>query len=230
MSDENFLTREISLIGNENVEKLKKARVIVFGLGGVGGALAEALVRAGIGNLTIVDGDSINVTNINRQAFAFNSTIGAPKTDAAEAKLLDINKHVKITKISEFYNEITAKSYNFANYDYICDAIDSVNEKILLIKNAVESGTPIISSMGTGNKLHPEMLELSDISKTAYCPLAKAVRTGLRHVGINHLNVVYSKEPPIETGSRTPASISFVPPAAGMIMAGKVVRDIINKE
>lgn len=223
----NSFSRELALIGEQGYEKLKNSSVIVFGVGGVGSYAVEALARAGIGAITIFDNDVIDITNINRQLYALNSTIGKDKVLIAKNRILDINPECKVTAIKEFFNENS--TINLNEFDYIIDAIDSVKSKLFLAETAVKNNIKIISSMGTGNKLEPEKLTVCDISKTSYCPLAKKMRIELRKRGINHLKVIYSTE---EAKCRNvpPASISFVPPAAGMLIAKEVITDLITGE
>lgn len=226
--DERF-SRSARIFGIENQEKLKMAKVLVFGLGGVGGAVTEALARSGVGTLGLVDKDVVDITNINRQLIATESTIGMKKTDSCEKRLLEINPNIKLNKYDLFYLPETADEINLSEYDYIVDAIDNVTAKLELIKRAKNENKKIISSMGTGNKIHPEMLEIADISKTSVCPLARVIRRELRNNGINHLTVVYSKEEPQNIdGDRTPASSTFVPISAGILIASKVVQDILD--
>ncbi len=230
---ENWLDRTELLIGKDNVNKLKKSTVAVFGCGGVGSYVAEGLVRSGIGNIVLVDSDVVDITNINRQLIADTTTIGIPKVQVAKERLLKININLNITIFKEFYNSST-NDMLIKNYDYIVDAIDTVASKLLLIETAIHKNIPIISSMGTGNKLDPTQFEISDISKTSVCPLAKIIRKELRIRDIEHLKVLYSKEMPKrfnkdENLSRTPASIAFVPSVAGLIIAGEVIRDLIEK-
>ncbi len=226
--DERF-SRSARIFGLENQEKLKSAKVLVFGLGGVGGAVCEALARSGVGTLGLVDKDVVDVTNINRQLIATESTVGLKKTEACEKRLLEINPQIKLNKYDLFYLPETADEINLSEYDYIVDAIDNVTAKLELIKRAKTENIKIISSMGTGNKIHPEMLEVADISKTSVCPLARVIRRELRNKGINHLTVVYSKEEPQNLdGDRTPASSTFVPISAGVLIASKVVQDILE--
>ena len=223
-------SRSERIFGAENMKKLNNSRVIVFGLGGVGGAVAEALARSGVGELGLVDKDSVDITNVNRQLIATESTVGMKKTDACEKRLLEINPNIKLKKYDLFYLPETAKEIKLEDYDYIVDAIDNVTAKLELIERAKKLNVRIISSMGTGNKIHPEMLEIADISKTSVCPLARVIRRELRSKGINHLTVVYSKEEPQNLdGDRTPASSTFVPVSAGILIASRVVQDIINK-
>ena len=233
-----FLRTEM-LLGKEAVEKLKNSRVAIFGIGGVGGYALEALVRAGVGEIDIIDSDDVSVSNINRQILATAKTIGQLKVDVAEARAKEINPDVKINKFPIFYLPETAHLFDFSNYDYVIDAIDTVKGKMELVKRANEVGTPIICSMGTGNKLDPTAFEVADIHKTSVCPLAKVMRGLCKKEGIKHLKVVYSKEIPLTphevegaeqkgtAGRKSPASCSFVPPVAGFILAGEVVKDII---
>ena len=226
--DERF-SRSARIFGVENQEKLNNTKVLVFGLGGVGGAVCEALARSGVGTLGLVDKDVVDITNINRQLIATESTIGMKKTDSCEKRLLEINPNIKINKYDLFYLPETADEINLSEYDYIVDAIDNVTAKLELIKRAKNENIKIISSMGTGNKIHPEMLEIADISKTSVCPLARVIRRELRNNGINHLTVVYSKEEPQNIdGDRTPASSTFVPISAGVLIASKVIQDILD--
>ena len=226
----NQFIRTESLIGADALQKLEQSRVAIFGIGGVGGYVAEALSRAGIGNIDLVDNDDINITNVNRQIFALHSTIGKPKIEVAKNRMLDINPNIKITTYKIFFSASTSNIFNFNSYDYIIDAIDSVSGKIELILKAKETNTPIISCMGTGNKLYPEKFEIDDIYKTSVCPLARVMRTELKKRGVKNLKVLYSKESPIkQKGQRIPTSISFVPPTAGLIIAGEVIRDLIKQ-
>lgn len=231
---QNEFSREVLLIGQEGLERLKNAHVAVFGVGGVGSYTAEALARAGVGTITLVDSDTVNITNINRQIIALHSTIGMAKVDAAKARILDINPECRVNALNCFY---TGDETDLINFDYIADAIDSVLSKLTLIQKAHQLGVPMISSMGTGNKLDPTKLVVTDLSKTSMCPLAKVMRTELRKRGIVHHKVVYSTEPPIthkeesgedESRRKTIGSISFVPSAAGLIMAGEIVRALLG--
>lgn len=223
------LQRLAMVIGEEKINKLKDCRIAVFGVGGVGGHLCETLARCGVGHIDIFDNDVVSPSNLNRQIIALHSTLGKKKVDVMRERLLDINPELDITANDVFYSAENAELFPLSKYDYIADAIDSLPSKLELIRRAKESGTEIISSMGTGNKLDPTKLEISDISKTEYCPLAKSVRISLRKMGINHLTVVFSKEEPIKTGERTPGSTAFVPATAGLIMASKIIRDITEK-
>ena len=227
------------LLGEAAVEKLKNARVAVFGVGGVGGYTVEALARCGVGNLDLIDSDTVSVSNINRQILATHSTVGMLKVEAAKARILDINPQCNVRTYPIFYLPDTAEQFDFTAYDYIVDAIDTVTGKLQLVERAVAVGTPIICSMGTGNKLDPSAFQVADISKTSMCPLARIMRKELKKRGINHLKVVYSQEealtPEVDeeelkrTGKRQiPGSVAFVPGAAGLILAGEVVKDLIQ--
>lgn len=227
MTEESIYTRTEMMLGRAGVERLRNARVAVFGVGGVGGFAVEALARAGVGSLTLIDSDKVNVTNRNRQIIATVSTEGKYKCDAAKERIADINPDCTVTACNLFYSKENADEFDLTRFDYVIDAIDSVQSKVLLIKEAHLAGTPIISSMGAGNKLDPTRFTVSDISKTHTDPLAKAVRTALRREGIDRLKVVFSDEPPLLTGEgRTPGSISFVPSVVGLILAAEVIKDI----
>ena len=226
---ENQFTRTEMLIGNDAVEKLKQAHIAVFGIGGVGSYVVEALARAGVGNLDLIDNDDVNLTNINRQIIALHSTVGKSKVEVAKARVLDINPRVNVKIYKTFFTPETSQEFDFSKYDYVVDAIDSVAGKIELILKAQEANVPIISCMGTGNKLHPEKFEIADIYKTSVCPLAKVMRTELKKRGVKKLKVLFSTETPIkQEGQRIPASISFVPSIAGLMIAGEVVRELIK--
>ena len=225
------------LLGSEAMARLQKARVAVFGIGGVGGYTVEALGRAGIGAIDLIDSDTVSVSNINRQIIATHSTVGMLKVEAAKRRILDINPEAKVTTWPIFYNAETADQFDFTQYDYIVDAIDTVTGKLALAERAVAAGTPIICCMGTGNKLDPTRFEVSDISKTTVCPLARVMRKELSKRGIKHLKVVYSREEAMTPvgweeeaaaiGKRQiPGSVSFVPGAAGLALAGEVIKDI----
>ncbi|WP_027129239.1 tRNA threonylcarbamoyladenosine dehydratase [Fusobacterium perfoetens] len=229
--------REELLIGKENLDKLKNSHVIVFGLGGVGGFVIEGLVRGGIGELTIVDYDTVDITNINRQIIATTQTIGKLKTYLISERAKAINPDIKINSISEKYlKENKDMFFQNKKYDYIVDAIDMVSSKLSIIEEANKLNIPIISSMGTGNKLDPLKLEIADINKTSVCPLARVIRKEVKNRGIKRLKVLYSKEEPKkplnEDNSREKSvnvgSISFVPSVAGLIIAGEVIKDICN--
>ncbi|MCR4563838.1 MAG: tRNA threonylcarbamoyladenosine dehydratase [Clostridiales bacterium] len=230
---EDIFSRTELLLGKEAVKKLASCRVAVFGVGGVGGFCAEALARAGVGTLDLIDADKVSESNINRQIIALHSTVGKNKVDVAEERFKDINPDIKINAFSVFYSPETEKDFDFSEYDYVVDAIDTVTGKIALAVNADKAGVPIISSMGAGNKLNPEMFEVSDIYKTSVCPLARVMRRELKQRGIKRLKVVYSKEEPVETakfenGKPVPGSVSFVPSVAGLIIAGEVIKDLIK--
>lgn len=235
----NEFSRTELLLGADGMKKLKRARVAVFGIGGVGGYAVEALARAGIGALDLIDNDVISLTNINRQIIALHSTVGLPKTDVMAARVKDINPECEVRIYQTFYGPDTAEQFDFAQYDYIIDAIDTVTGKLALAVNAQKANTPIISSMGTGNKLDPTAFTVTDIYKTSFCPLARIMRKELRKRGIERLKVVYSEEEALTPegvteelpqGRRSiPGSVSFVPSAAGLILAGEVIKDIVRR-
>ncbi len=224
------------LLGEEAMKKLEKARVAIFGVGGVGGFAAEALSRSAIGTLDLIDMDTVSESNINRQIYALYSTIGQYKTEAAAKRIADINPNATVNCYNTFYMPENADEFDFTKYDYIVDAVDTVTAKLELAIRAAASGTPIISSMGAGNKLDPTAFEVTDIYKTSVCPLAKVMRYELKKRGIKKLKVVYSKEKPLTpqqteeaSGRRqTPGSTAFVPSVAGLIIAGEVVKDLIK--
>lgn len=246
----NQFSRTELLLGKEAMEKLAASRVAVFGIGGVGGYTVEALVRSGIGAVDLIDDDKVCLTNINRQIYATRKTVGVYKVDVAAERIAEINPDVKVTAFKTFYSPETSSLFDFKNYDYVVDAIDTVTGKIELVMNAEKSGTPIISSMGAGNKLDPTAFEVADIYKTSVCPLARVMRSELKKRGIKKLKVVYSKEKPITpiddmsisckehcicppgtqrkcTARRqVPGSNAFVPSVAGLIIAGEVIKDI----
>ena len=235
----NQFSRTELLIGKEGVEKLNKAKVAIFGVGGVGSFVAEGLIRVGIHNFILVDNDTISLTNLNRQIHANTNTIGKYKVDVMKERMLKINPNANIEAYKEFYMPDSKESILTENLDYVVDAIDTVTAKIELVMQAEELNIPIISAMGTGNKIDPTKFEVTDIYKTSVCPLAKVMRKELRARGIKKLKVVYSKEEPmkpyenVETdtkgdGKFPPGSISFVPSVAGMIIAGEVVKDILQ--
>ena len=224
-----IFSRSARVIGESGLRKLNTSSVIVFGLGGVGGAACEALVRAGVGTIGIVDKDVVDITNINRQIIATTETIGVKKTDAAEKRMLSINPDVKIKKYDLFYLPETADEIDLSEYDFVLDCIDNVTAKIELVVRCEKLSVPVISSMGTGNKLSPDMLEISDIYKTSVCPLARVVRRELKNRGIKKLPVVYSKEAPVKTDSSVPGSTSFTPPVAGYLMCSYVVKKLIEE-
>lgn len=234
-----MFSRTKLVLGEDGLNKLKNANVAVVGIGGVGGHTAEALVRAGIGNITIVDGDVIQESNINRQIFALKTNIGASKVEAAKERLLSINPNLNINAIDLFYSKENAPILDLSKFDYVVDAIDSVLSKVELIANCKSLNVPIISAMGAGNKLDPTRFEVSDIYKTSVCPLSKVMRKLLKERGIKELKVVYSKEEPVKLNfdvnnknceNRTIGSLSFVPSVMGLIIAGEVVKDIALKK
>jgi tRNA A37 threonylcarbamoyladenosine dehydratase len=232
-------TRTALLIGRENIEKLESRRVAVFGLGGVGGHCAEALCRSGVGALDLIDGDTVDITNINRQIIATHKTIGRDKTEVMRERLLDINPRAAITAHKLFYLPESAGEIDLSAYDYIIDAVDTMAAKLEIVCRAKSLGVPVISSMGAANKLNPALFEAADIYATSVCPMARAMRRELRKRGVESLKVVYSKETPktplenlpVPAGSARwiiPASSAFVPPVAGLIMAGEVIRDLLG--
>ena len=226
------------LLGKDALEKLNKATVAVFGLGGVGGYTVEALARSGVGNLELIDHDTISLTNINRQILATHSTVGMDKAEAAKARVLDINPEIAVTAHKVFYGPDTASLFDFSQYDYVVDAIDTVTGKLALITAAQTAGTPIISSMGTGNKLDPSRFQIADISKTSVCPLARIMRKECAKRGIKHLKVLFSTEDPLSPDAVTeelpegrrslPGSVAYVPSVAGLMIAGEVIKDLIQ--
>ncbi len=213
------------LIGEEAVNKLRNAHVAVFGIGGVGGYATEALARSGVGELTIVDKDNVDITNLNRQIIALHSTLGKPKVAVMEERLKDINPDIKVNAKELFFLPDTADQFDFEEYDYIVDAVDTVTAKLAIIEKAHKAGTPVISAMGAGNKLDPTKFEVTDISKTSVCPLARVMRKELKARGIDHLKVVYSTEEPKQR-SETVASISTVPSVCGLLLANEVIKDL----
>ena len=225
-SREDQFQRTRILIGDEAVARLQEARVLIFGIGGVGGFVCEALARASVGMLHLVDKDVVDLTNLNRQIIATHDTVGRPKVEVMAERLHSINPAMQVQTSQCFYLPERASEFDFGAYDYVVDAIDNVTAKLDIIERSKAAGVPVISSMGTGNKLDPTRFEIADISKTSVCPLAKVIRKELRARGITGVKVLYSKEEPIRTGLRTPASISFVPSAAGLVIAGEVVRDL----
>ena len=228
------------LLGKAAMEKLKNATVAVFGLGGVGGYAVEALVRSGVGNLELIDHDTVSITNINRQILATHSTVGMDKAEAARLRVLDINPQCKVTARKEFFGPDTAANFDFSKYDYVVDAIDTVTGKLALVQAAQAAGTPILCCLGTGNKLDPSRFQITDIAKTSVCPLARIMRKECAKRGIRHLKVLFSTEYPISTdpgsvseelpeGRRAlPGSVAFVPSVAGLMIAGEVIKDLIN--
>ncbi len=230
------LSRTRALLGQRAMERLEMSRVILFGLGGVGGTCAEALVRCGVGRLTLVDGDRISVSNLNRQIFATRDTVGMDKTEAALMRLRAIRPECRLEAVKAFVLPENIDRFDLASFDYAVDCIDTVAAKMAVIEAAHAAGTPVISCMGTGNKLDPTALRVSDIFETSVCPLARVIRSLCRKHGIPRLKAVWSAEPPrppleemgedVPPGKHIPASVSFVPPAAGYILAAEVVRDL----
>ena len=231
--DLNIFSRAELLLGEEALHKLRSARVALFGIGGVGSFAAEALARGGVGHITLVDGDTVSIPNINRQLIALHSTVGKEKTAVMAERIADISPETEVETYPVVYGAENRDLLDFSTYDYVIDAIDTVTSKLILIEEAKKAGVPVISCMGTGNKFHPERFEVTDISKTSVCPLAKVMRKELKVRGIKNVKVVYSKEEPQkpaespETGKRQiPGSLSFVPPVAGLLLAGEVIRHI----
>ncbi len=227
-------SRTVGLIGKAAQEKLKNSTVAVFGLGGVGSYIVEALSRAGVGKLILVDGDAVTLSNMNRQLVADTDTVGMRKTDAAALRVKKIAPDCEVVTHDLFYLPETAEQIDFTGLSYVADAVDTVTAKIAIIERAKAAGVPVISSMGTGNKLHPERFEIADIEKTSVCPLARVMRRELKVRGIRGVKCVYSKEEPRESGVTeegrpVPASISFVPGAAGLILAGEILRDLMGE-
>lgn len=239
---ENQFIRTQMLVGKQGMEKLKNSTVAVFGVGGVGGYTVEALARSGVGKIVVVDNDTVSLSNINRQIIATHDTVGMQKVDAVEQRIKAINPDCTVIKHNCFFLKETADMFDFSAYDYVVDAIDTVSGKIELVLNAKSVGTPIICSMGAGNKLDPTQFEVADISKTSVCPLARVMRRELKKRGVNHLKVVYSKEEAVkpcenvelktekdfERRRALPGSVAFVPSVAGLIIAGEVVKDLIK--
>ncbi len=232
---ENQFERTELLFGKDGIKKLATSRVAVFGVGGVGGYAVEALARAGLGAIDLIDSDKVSVSNINRQIIATHKTVGKYKVDVMAERVADINPNIKVRAFRTFYLTETEEEFDFKNYDYIIDAVDTVTAKIAIVVNADKANTPIISSMGAGNKLDPTAFEVADIYETSVCPLAKVMRYELKRRGIKKLKVVYSKEKPIKPITLTeggdlrkavPGSVSFVPSIAGLIIAGEVIKDL----
>lgn len=234
----NQFSRTELLIGKEGLDKLVNSRVAVFGIGGVGGYTVEALVRSGVGEIDIIDNDKVCLSNINRQLIATHKTIDMYKVDVMKERALEINPNVKINTHKVFYTPETADGFNFSEFDYVVDAIDTVVGKLQLVEASKAVGVPVICAMGAGNKLDPTRFEVADISKTSVCPLAKVMRQELKKRGIKKVKVVYSKELPIKpmgqegekkhTGRIAPASIAFVPSVVGLIIAGEVIKDLVG--
>ena len=222
----NQFSRTQLLYGAEAMENLASSRVAVFGIGGVGGYVVEALVRSGVGALDLIDDDKVCLTNINRQIFATRKTVGKYKVDVAEERIHDINPDCEVRTYKTFFLPDTQDQFDFRDYDYVVDAIDTVTGKLAIIEKANKEGTPVISSMGAGNKVNASMFEVADIYKTSICPLAKVMRRELKKRGIRNVKVLYSEEEPRGVGG----SISFVPSVAGLLIAGEVVRDLLDRE
>lgn len=233
----NPFSRTELLLGGEGLAKLRAARVAVFGVGGVGSYVAEALVRSGLGAIDIIDNDTVCLTNLNRQLCATHSTLGQLKVKAMRARLLDINPDAEIAAHAVFFTQETASQFDFTRYAYVVDAIDTVTAKLALVECCQTAGVPIIASMGAGNKLDPARFEVADIFATSVCPLAKVMRKELKARGIPALKVVYSKEPPVKpepspehtVRRHVPGSVAFVPSVAGLIIAGEVIKDIAQR-
>lgn len=239
----NQYSRTELLIGTEGMDKLRKSSVMVFGAGGVGSHCIEALARSGIGTLIIIDNDTVSLTNINRQSIAYHSTVGRPKTEVMAERIHDIDPSIRVKTYETFVlpDNLTGILDGEGRIDYIIDAIDTVSAKIALAEEAGKRGLRLISSMGTGNKLHPELFEIDDLSSTSVCPLCRVMRRELKQRGILHLKVLYSREKPVDIGERqtgedpgvrrsVPGSISFVPPVAGLLIAGQVIRELSGAE
>lgn len=220
--------RGVPLIGEEGLRRLQSSHVAVFGIGGVGGIVAEALARTGVGELTLVDGDVVDVTNINRQVIALHSTVGKSKSLVMKERIADINRECKVNCRQEFFLPENSGDFDFTGYDYVVDAVDTVTAKIELVLRAQEAGVPIIASMGMGNRMDPACISVGDIYETSICPLAKVVRKELRERKVRTLKVVYSTEVPIRR--RPPGSVAFVALTGGLIMAGEVIRELIRWE
>lgn len=214
------------LLGEEALERLREKTVAVFGIGGVGGYVAEALARTGVGTLHLIDNDRVSTSNINRQVIALHSTVGRYKTEVMGERILDINPQAEVIIHNCFFLPENADSFTFSGYDYVVDAVDTVTAKLEIIMRAKEAGVPVISSMGAGNKLDPSLFEVADIYETSVCPLARVMRRELKKRDIKKLKVVYSKEEPLK--QRIPGSVAFVPSVAGLLIAGEVIRDIIQ--
>ena len=221
-------SRFIPLIGEDKFETLSQAKVMVFGVGGVGGYVVEALARSGINQFILIDNDVVEETNINRQIIATYETIGQPKVEVMKKRILSINPDAKVNAIQKFYLPENSGEFDFSNVDYIIDCVDTVSAKLSIVSKAKELNIPVISAMGAGNKLDPTKLEISDIYKTSVDPLCKVMRRELKKLGINILKVAYSKEPPIKLNNRTPNSGATVPPSMGLLIASEVIKDLIK--
>lgn len=220
--------RTETLIGKDNLEKLVRSHVAVFGVGGVGGYVCEALVRSGVSHITIIDKDVVSESNINRQIIATYDTLGMSKVEVMKKRILSINPSCIVDAIEMFYLPEVSHLIDFSKFDYVVDAVDTVTAKLLIVEKCYEAKIPVISSMGTGNKLDPTKFKIADINQTSICPLAKVMRYELRQRGISHLKCLYSTEEAIKTGDRTPASIAFVPSVAGLIIASEVIKDLLK--
>lgn len=229
--EESMYSRTELLLGEDGVSRLKQSRVAVFGLGGVGGYAVEALARAGVGALDLIDSDRVCLSNLNRQIIATHETLGQYKADVAAARVRAINPDCIVRTYKVFFLPETESQFDFSVYDYVIDAIDTVSGKIALVRKAQTAGTPILSVMGAGNKLDPTAFEVADLYQTSVCPLARVMRRELRQRGVSHLKVVYSREEPKRPdGAACPGSVSFVPSAAGLIAAGEVIKDLLRKK
>lgn len=239
----NEYSRTGMLLGNEGIERLKNAAVMVFGVGGVGSHCIEALARSGVGRLILIDNDTVSITNINRQSIAYHSTVGQLKTEVMKERIRDINPDIRVTTYETFVlpDNLGGILDESGEISYIIDAVDTVSAKIAIAEQAKERDIPLISSMGTGNKLHPELFEIADLADTSVCPLCRVMRRELKNRGIFHLKVVYSKEKPIDVSDRqaeedpgmrrsVPGSVSFVPPVAGILIAGEVIRELAGAD
>ena len=222
-------TSRLEMLIGEDIQKLKKAKILVFGIGGVGSYVVEALARSFLGSITLVDNDVVSKSNINRQLVAYQSTIGKDKVLVAKERILDINPNCNVITYKTFVLPENLSNFEFLEYDYIIDAIDTVSTKLAIIEKAKVSNIPVISCMGTGNKFHPELLKITDIQKTTVCPLARVMRYELRKRNINHVDVLYSNEEPVKTNNNIPGSTSYVPSVAGIMIAGYVINKIIGK-
>ena len=230
------LLRTQMLLGKENVDKLWQKRVVVFGVGGVGGYACEALARSGVGQIDLVDNDTVSLSNINRQIIALHSTVGRPKVEVMRERICDINPQIKVNAYNMLFTKENSADFDFSAYDYVVDAIDMVSSKIELVLCCERAGTQIIASMGTGNKLDPTRFEVTDINKTSVCPLARVMRYELKKRGVKKLKVLYSKEEPIKPNNiqnndkrkAVPGSISFVPSVAGLIIGSEVIKELIK--
>ena len=236
MSVKEEFSRTAYVFGDGSIEKLNKAKVAVFGVGGVGGYICEALARAGVGEIDIFDRDSVSLSNINRQIIALHSTVGRAKVDVMKERMQDINPNCKVNAYNVFYLPENADDFDLSRYDYIADAVDTVSAKLEIAERAYKKGIPVISAMGAGNKTDPTMFEVADIANTSVCPLARVMRRELKARGVKKYKVVYSKEEPkknnafdSESGKAIPGSLPYVPSAMGLIMAGEIIKEIIEK-